>query len=84
MDREIKRTQPSTRCEDCHILYPDPLVARMTMIRDGVKVEKMLCGICALAAANRFDKCNRQCFENELAEQRRLAAVQYRSRIERN
>jgi len=64
-----------TRCAECKWNYPDEYLDQMFI--DG-GYTKSICGICALELSNRITGIKRTKFQGEVAEAKRVDAVNWR------
>lgn len=68
------------KCDDCQIDYPDGLVSTMSGFSPsmGGSFLKFVCGICALALANKIHGQDRIRFDGTSAEIKRQQAIEFR------
>lgn len=69
-----------TRCSRCRWNYPDELVTTFVSSFGNAEV----CGICALALSNQLHGDNRKKFHGQLAEEKRLDAIDWRKKHPQN
>lgn len=69
------------KCHKCEYDYPDDLVRAMILHDGTIAIVIHVCGICALESKNRVHGTNDDHFDAPEAERVRLAAIEYRKKV---